>query len=76
MKIAWVWLEPEARFVRLEQLTPEEKLLRSIEAPDYGKDIETAWEECSRREFEEAMERRMLADENGPDEPQELEEDL
>ncbi len=74
MKIAWVWIESEGRFCRLEELTPEEKLLRAIEAPAYGADIERTWEECTRREFDETMERRMLAQENGPDQPEESEE--
>lgn len=74
MKIAWVWLDSEDRFVRLQELTPEETLLRSVEAPNYGADIETVWEECSRREFQEEMERRNYSGRNGPDQPGDVDE--
>ena len=76
MKIAWVWIESENRFVRLEELTPEETLLRSIKARDFGGDVESTWEDCCRREFEESMKRRMLEHENGSDQPEDCEEGI
>jgi hypothetical protein len=68
IQVTWLWLESKGRFVRLEELTPEEKLLRSIEAPDYGLDIESTWEECCRRDFEEMMKGRISTDEDDSDE--------
>ena len=59
MKIAWLWLESERRFVRLEELTPEVILLTSLFAPGYGADIDRTWEECTRRVTEEEMEKRV-----------------
>jgi len=76
LKIAFLWIESENRFVRLEELTPEEKLLRSIEARDFGGEVESTWEDCSRREFEEIMKRRMLEHENGSDQPEDCEEGI
>ena len=61
--------------VRFQDLTPEEILLRSIEASDYGADVASTWEACTRRECEEAMKRRMLEQENHYDEPGDREEE-
>jgi hypothetical protein len=58
----------------MEELTPEEKLLRAIEAPAYGADIEKVWEECTRREFKGIMERRRLSLESDPDQAKDSEE--
>jgi hypothetical protein len=69
-------MESEDGFCRLEELTPEEKLLRSIKAPDGGTDIEGTWEACCRREFEEMMESRMRGQKDDPDKPPNLEQSL
>jgi len=75
LKITLVWLGSESRFVRFQDLTPEEILLRSIEAPDYGADVESTWEACWRKELAETMKRRMLEQENDYDEPGDREEE-
>src|SRR5947209_3393998 len=53
LKITWVWSDFFNKLLRLEELTPEEHLLLSVEAPNYGPEVESQWEEATRQRFED-----------------------
>src|SRR5437867_3633861 len=53
LKITWIWSDFFNKLLRLEELTPEEHLLLSVEAPNYGPEVESQWEEATRRGFED-----------------------